>query len=246
MSDETQYEVDQDVAPEPMPRPKPKRPIGNLAVAEPEAPPAEEEIDFKDTLEDTEVTSEEPEEEAEPQESALEILEPSYEPVTWTFGQEPDTVVFVQRKLSFIGRMQWFALVGGALDAAMSGPDGLSVNNILGAPEGVRGGQMTMADLADADTFVQAIAKLLAVAPDFLMDSYMIWLNVPTHSRPLIKQMFSRAEDEGGLTEDQGVGMVETFLDQNYDALADFFGGRVGQLSKRVQQLQKLRGGKKG
>ena len=78
--------------------------------------------------------------------------------------------------------MQWFSLVGerarqGALGSAGHEPQQPLLDS---RPTGRADAHE---DFRDADTFVQAIGKLLAAAPDFLVDSYLIWLNVPDYDR---------------------------------------------------------------
>jgi hypothetical protein len=163
----------------------------------------------------------------------VDILIPKAKSVTWQIGPEGMRREYVQRPLSFIAKMQWFSLVGEVLDKALSGPEGMSLNSLFNAPG--REGQLSMTDFRDADTFVQAVGKLLAVAPDFLVRSYSIWLNVPDYERDLVAEIMALPPDEGGLTDDQGMEIIETFIDQNYEALDRFFRERIGSLQKRVQ-----------
>jgi hypothetical protein len=129
--------------------------------------------------------------------------------------------------------------VGEALDKALSGPNGMSLNSLFSTP--TRGGLFRIEDFRDADMFVQAISKLLSAAPDFLIRSYLIWLNVPDYDRDVVAEMMTLPPDEGGLSDEQGIEIIEVFLDQNYEALADFFGRRLSQLQARVTKLNKDR-----
>ena len=167
------------------------------------------------------------------QEDVIDILVPKATPKTWKIGPEEYAREYVQKPLSFIAKMQWFSLVGDVLDKALSGPDGITLNNLFSAPG--RSGQMSMDDFRDADTFIQAIGKLLAVAPDFLVKSYCIWLNVPDYERDLAAEMMKLPPDEGGLSDEQGIEIIEIFIDQNYEALDIFFRERLGNLQKRIQ-----------
>lgn len=179
-----------------------------------------------------------PQQAAQPQakaeEDVVDILRPKAENKLWAFGPNGE-FEFIQRPLSFIGKMQWFSLVGSVLDKSMGGENALSMNSLLSAPQG-REGSLTMNDFRDADTFVHAISKLLVEAPDFLIKSYAIWLGVPSHQRPLVEEVLSQPPELGGLTDEQGVEMIEVFIDQNYEALDRFFRDRIGQLGKRIQQ----------
>lgn len=165
-------------------------------------------------------------------EDYLDILQPKAEPKTWVIGKEDYERTYVQKPLSFIAKMQWFSLVGEVLDRALSGPDGMSLGNLFSTPGG---GSFAPQDFREADTFVQAVGKLLAVAPDFLVNSYCIWLNVPDYERPAVAEIMMLPPDEGGLSDEQGLEIIEVFIDQNYEALDSFFRESLGRLQRRVQ-----------
>jgi hypothetical protein len=171
----------------------------------------------------------------EDEEDILDIIEPKAEPHLWRIGPEGAEEEYIQKPLTFIGKMKWFSLVGDALDKALTGDNAISLNSFFEAPTG-RPGELRAGDFRDADTFVQAIGKLLAVAPDFLTDSYCIWLGVPEYDRRRVAEIM-----EVTLTDDDGMEIIEIFLDQNYEALASFFGERIGRLQRRVEALNKIR-----
>jgi hypothetical protein len=203
--------------------------------------PEEIELDFKPGEEDFETADfdqkpEEPEAAKEEisQQEEIEIII-GKEPKVWVIGPEEASRTFIQKELSFISKAQWFSLIGDVLDKALSGPSGISLNSLMSTPG--RPGALSARDFRDADTFVQAIGKLLSVAPNFLVDSYLIWLNVPDYDRDLVRDLMKLPPDEGGLSDEQGMGMIETFLDQNYDSLASFFGERLLGVQARVRKL---------
>lgn len=166
-------------------------------------------------------------------EDVIDVLVPKARSVQWVFGMNGQ-FTFTQRPLSFFAKMQWFSLVGDVLDKALSGENAMSLNNLLSTPG--RPGELSMADFRDADTFVQAIAKLLSVAPDFLVKSYCIWLAVPDWQYDIVSEAMGRSPEFGGLSDEQGIEIIEVFIDQNYEALDDFFRERLGSLATRVQQ----------
>ena len=200
----------------------------------------EQEINFDQSVEEeaeaAQVVEPDESDETQPEQDVLDILVPKKDPKTWIIGQGDYQRTYVQRKLSFIAKMQWFALVGDVLDGALSGPTKMSMNSLLSGPPQARGGQLSVADFADADTFVQALGKLLSHAPEFLLDSYVIWLAVPDTEQELAKKIFALPEEDGGLSDEQGMEIIEVFIDQNYDALDNFFRKRVGNLRRRVDQ----------
>jgi len=170
-----------------------------------------------------------------PAEDVVDVLRPKAEQKKWKFGPEGLEVQYVQKPLSFIGKMQWFSLVGEVLDKAMGGDNPLTVGNLLSGP-GMRSGGLSANDFRDADTFVHAVGKLVRYAPDFLTDSYCIWLNVPEHEREMVKVFMAEPAEEGGLSDEDGLEIIERFIDQNYDAIDSFFREKLGLLQKRVQQ----------
>ena len=172
-------------------------------------------------------------------EDVVDILVPKADVKQWTIGQGDLQRVYIQRPLSFIAKMQWFSLVGEVLDKAMSGDGALTVGNLLSGPQG-RGQSLNMADFRDADTFVHAIGKLLIYAPDFLTRSYCIWLNVPEFERDVAMELMKQPPEEGGLTDEDGIEIIEIFIDQNYEALDRFFRERLGDLQKRLQARAKV------
>lgn len=251
MSDQNTIEFDQDTAPQPMPRseqpttvmqaepPKiPQRPVAPSEMREIDVDPNEALTQAQSGEEQT-TAAQEPE-----KEDVVDILEPKAEPRTWQFGPKDMPLEYTQRPLSFLGKMQWFSLVGDVLDKSMSGPNGVSVNELLSGP-GDRTGNFSLADFRDADQFVRALGKLVVYAPDFIEKSFCIWLGVPDYQRTVVIEVMQRHETEGGLSDDQGLEIIEVFIDQNYDALADFFGGRVGRLRQRVEQRMKDRNARK-
>lgn len=196
-------------------------------------------VDINDAL--TEGGAPQAQENARADEDVVDVLRPKVEPKEWHLGPESSPLVYIQRPLSFIQKMQWFSLVGGVLEKAMSGDNAVSVNELLNAPGNPRVGGFNMADFRDADNFVRAIGKLIVHAPTFLTDSFCIWLNVPETQRKLAAEVMAFPPEEGGLSDDDGLEIIEIFIDQNYDALADFFGDKIASLQRRVSARQEAR-----
>ena len=197
--------------------------------------PHEEEVDFVQADEDIEQEQPTNGKSASPAEDVVDILQPKKGARSWKIGKPPVEREYIQRPLSFIAKMQWFALVGDVLDKAMSGENALTIGNLMAVP-GQRGSTFRMEDFRDADTFIQAVGKLIAVAPDFLVKSYCIWLSVPDYERDMAAELMALPEDEGGLSDDDGLEIIEIFIDQNYEALDAFFRDKLGQLQKRVEK----------
>jgi hypothetical protein len=179
---------------------------------------------------------------AEAQEE-LEYLAPKAGAQMWGFGKDTDgnpIRTYTQRELSVIGKAQWFALVGEVFDKAMSGDSAMSLNTLLAPPPGVRNpSQMQLQDFQDADTFVQAIAKLLLYSPDFLEKSVCVWLSIPDYEWDLARELMKLAPDQGGLSDDMFEGILATFMDQNFVAIDRFFRERSQRIRARYQARAK-------
>jgi ribonuclease BN (tRNA processing enzyme) len=179
-----------------------------------------------------EVEAEQPEEEKEPERTPQQILEelgikedPKVRTIEDANGNKNE---YIQKPLSFVGKIQFLSYVGEVLDKAMSGQNALQLNSLFDVP--VRGEVLSAADFADAQTFVQAIGKLLIYAPDFLSKSYCIWLRVPEYERD-----WAIAAMEESLDDEEGLDIIETFIDQNWETLQGFFSEKLPSLSKRLQ-----------
>lgn len=147
--------------------------------------------------------------------------------------------VYVQKPLSFAGMLQFTGLIGDRISQAMSGPDGLSLDGIINADEAPSmAAILGRDDFAGVDAFVKGIAKLAMYVPDVIEDCQCIWLRVPFHERPIVKEIWSRSPEDGGLTFENGEEMLEIFLAQNYQEVEAFFGVRLPRLLKKVQKLR--------
>ncbi len=181
----------------------------------------------------------------EEEEDVVEILVPKSETKQWVIGPPGAQMTLYQKPLSFIGKMQWFGLAGDMLDKAMSGSNPLSLADLIDNPtaKSIQAGKaaeaVQMKNLRDADTFVRALGKIVKYAPGFLVDSYVIWLGA-TDDESLVREILNLPEEDGGLSDEMGMEMIEIFIDQNWDALARFF-DRLTVVQKRVASQQEIR-----
>ncbi len=173
----------------------------------------------------------------------IDTIVPKAEPKSWTLkqigkdGELVESRTYVQRPLAFFSKMQWFALVGEVIDKSISGNEGLRLSSLFEMPG--RGGNLSAADFREADTFVQGVGKILVHAPDFLEKSYCIWLSVPDYEQDWAKAVMNEPADKGGLSDDDGLEIVEVFIDQNWESLEAFFREKIASLRARIQSHQK-------
>lgn len=170
-------------------------------------------------------------EEKEP--DPTDIIEPPVANRPVKIGIDPLSFDFVQRPLNFFQKLEVFSLLGGALNKAMQGPDGITVSELIDGP-GSLDGSISEVNIRDANVFIQAIAKLVQYAPELLADLYMVVLSVPRGNRDLVKDMMERPVDEGGLSDEDGFAILDTFIDQNWNVMIDFFTQRILPLANKV------------
>lgn len=168
----------------------------------------------------------------------LDAIIPKVKPVERSIGQGEDARLYVQKKLSFVGKFQFMGLVGDVVDKALSGPNAMTVGHLFEAPAGMSQGEITLQAFREADTFVQAVAKLINHAPDFLLDCYCIWLQIPDYEQNWAKEIMKLDEEEGGLSDDMGIDMIETFIDQNYASLETFFREKLASVRDHARKAR--------
>lgn len=162
--------------------------------------------------------------------SITETLEPTIDnPVTITFTLIDDsTFTYTQQPLSFFGKMELFSVLGGAVEKALSEDGGINLSSLLEVPQR-SGATLSASDFNDATVFVRGIAKLVQFAPDLLKDVYCISLRVPRQERPYVKELM-----EEQLSDEQGVQLLDSFVDQNWDVMRSFFFEQIQPLVEKI------------
>lgn len=159
-----------------------------------------------------------------------EILEPDYSVRYQQVGKDEHAQTYAQKPLSFFGKMELFSLLGGAVNKALKDGD-LSIAEIFDAGDR---GSITVESVREADTFIIGITKIVEFVPDFLKDLYCIALNVPKGEREYTKMRMEATEDDGGLSDDDAIAILDTFVEQNWEAMQDFFVKKIMPLAQKV------------
>jgi hypothetical protein len=186
---------------------------------------------------------------AKPEENPLDLLEPSVEPKRWIIGKPPEKggkdteySVYVQSPLSWMNRNRFFALVANTLaEAIKAGGSGSFDLNDLGGEGSFRerAARLTENDFSDATSFLSLALKLVAYSPDFLLECYCLWLNVPKSERMWAKAVMEQQHDpdnnKWGLSDETGMEIINVFIDQNYEDIRSFFTKTLPQIAERVR-----------
>jgi hypothetical protein len=157
---------------------------------------------------------------------------------TYVVGKSPEdggrgVVTLVQRPLAFFGKLELFSVLGKALDTVLA--EGISIGELLEETPDRPADELRLQDIQDADTFVKAISVLAMHSPELFKELYCVILQVPREHRERVMTIMSDPEDLGGLSDDQGFEIMDTFIAQNGELLKRFFVDRIIPLFDRMQ-----------
>ena len=169
------------------------------------------------------------EEETTEVDETLEVLAPSEVYYKLAEGQ-PDELVLVQKPLTFFGKIEFFSVVGKAVQRILI--DGGSLSELLNTPD-FDSSVPLASNVTDADVFVKALSSIIEAAPELLSDLYLVILAVPKGQR----EYYALRLEE--LTDDQGMQIIDVFVDQNWEVMVSFFKEKMlplyNKISKKVQ-----------
>jgi len=161
-------------------------------------------------------------------EEQIEVLEPIAKVVERKLKVGDEERTFLQHEMSFFSKLKFFRLMSGTLRTATeedSGQGGVA-DFVQEAFVGAQ--QLNNADVANV--FLDAIMRLVELAPDFMEETYLLALNVKPEDQIFVVAAFENLDD------DEGLDILDTFVAQNGKAISDFFSKRLGKLTKRIQQ----------
>lgn len=146
---------------------------------------------------------------------------------------------YVQRPLSYFAKLELFSLLADTLGAAMA--QGMSATEVSRMVGNLSGGVLPSLGGEDenrvqaATEWMQTLLSLVSYSPSFAARLYCIALHVPPAERE-----FAIGAMTTHFTDDDGFEVMERFVDQNAEALEDFFVGRFAQLGKRAAARFKI------
>lgn len=181
----------------------------------------------------------------------LEALSPTTEPVRWVIGKPPEHggkenqySIYVQDKLPWMDEKVFFSHVARTFANAIksTGGDFGGMADVFGDEEGgsiiERGRRLGQRDFGDAASFLTLAFELVAYSPMFLVDCYIIILGVPRDDRRWARLRFAEPwdpeKDKWGLKREDHKKIIDTFIDQNYEAIRSFFVDELPAIAKRV------------
>jgi hypothetical protein len=185
----------------------------------------------------------------------LEELEDRSMPVErllWSENKgEREEHVFVQKGLSWFGKLELYGLLGQAVKIVLEGDNPLGVGSLVDMAQNPRKMMSDlMGDLPGADTapdrkddqdldieagkVMAAFAQVVAMAPDLLAQAYCVALGIPkTWRNWAIQWAFPNMDDE------MGKDILHVFIDQNWGVMEDFFVQELPKIVKRIVKARK-------
>lgn len=160
---------------------------------------------------------------------SIEALESDVQEKIIDIDLGDEKLTLIQKPLSFFGKIEFFSVMGKAVQKILS--DGGSLTDIFDAGEFDPRKPFTEDLAGEADIFINAISKIVENAPEILLDLYVVILRVPKGQREYIKEVL-----EEQLDDEQGMAIFETFIDQNYEILTNFFKERVLPMVEKISQ----------
>lgn len=171
-------------------------------------------------------------------EAVAEVAPHRDQRVHYTEGDFEFDKTYTQRPLSFFGKLEFTKITARGIKKLADA--GSSIGDITGA------NVTSVEDLREQnsiDVLVNMLTSLAMEAPDLLMEIYMISLNIPSYERQLVAEIWEKPVSEdggGGLTDEDGLAIMNTFIDQNGKVLADFFRLELPKVVKNAQEAMGL------
>jgi len=138
---------------------------------------------------------------------------------------------YVQRKLSFFNKIALGKIIARLANAATDDGD-TELLSRLGAMYQRDEDNNVIVDengfpVRDMRGVMLAITpKIIELVPDQLAELYMLALGVPDHEKPIVREILQQPHGDdgtGGLSDEDGIAILETFIAQNKKAIEDLF-----------------------
>jgi hypothetical protein len=184
----------------------------------------------------------------------LEDRSAPVERVLWAVTTDGRRVerVYVQKGLMWFAKLELYGILGQAVEVVLQGDNPLGLDSMLGLVRNPAQmisemiGNVPGADDApdrpddaeqmeiEAGKLFAAFAKVVALAPGLLKEAYCIALGVPKGHKPwAIEWALPNIDDE------MGRDILDTFIDQNWGVMEDFFAHELPKIIKRIAKARR-------
>lgn len=159
---------------------------------------------------------------------------------------------YTQKGLMWFAKLELYGILGQAVEIVLQGDNPLGLDSMLGL---VRNPAQMIAEMIgnvpgaedapdrpddaeqmeiEAGKLFAAFAKVVALAPNLLKEAYCIALGVPKGHKPwAIEWALPNIDDE------MGRDILDTFIDQNWGVMEDFFVRELPKIMRRIVKARK-------
>lgn len=149
---------------------------------------------------------------------------------------------YIQRPLKYLAKLEFFAHLASSLEKAISQDKGISITMIMDSVKSseemvddeVTSSGFNLGMFRDPDIIIESIAKVAQLVPDFMSQNYCIWLGIPRGEREQSKLYL-----EENMEDAEGLAIMETFFDQNIEAVQSFFDRDMPRIFQRAAKIFK-------
>jgi hypothetical protein len=166
--------------------------------------------------------------------AVLEVKRPNSREQTLGVGEGART--YIQAPLGIVGKLRLFQILADAMDEAVKDDGGKAIAGLFGMNTDEWDGEtVSLDDISGSVDMMTGLVKLAKYAPDLVLDVYCVALRIPTDEWNYAKQLMELPVEEGGLNDDDGMDVLELFIDQNRENLKSFFVERIQPLIKKIR-----------
>lgn len=186
----------------------------------------------------------------EKSEEAVDALAPS-ESIEWKVQGADATGavrerVYYQEEMSFFYKAEFMNMLGRVMDERfLSENSGLNIADLfdsevkLEIPTELNRDEVQK-QLGQSMGMINAFLRLIQIFPDLMKDIFAIALGIPKPERNWAMGILTGPTRTGGLSDDQGFQIIDTFIEQNAEAIRKVFTERLARTAEKARMA--LRG----
>lgn len=156
---------------------------------------------------------------------------------------------YLQAPIQFFPKTELYGILGRAVKIVLEADTGVDVKTLmdmtnprkvmdqlaarLPGAEDAPSVEPTVDQEMDAMKIMAAFAEVVSIAPGLLKEAYCVVLNVPTGHRE-----WAIDHALNNMTDEEGFDILETFIDQSWEALEGFFTKWLPQAAQRTIQAR--------
>lgn len=183
----------------------------------------------------------------------IEKLAPISEKI-WIIGKPPEMGGdenqwgrYIQRPMGYIEMQRFVGMITKYLGMAVREGGTAGFEDVLGGSGSLieRGRALRERDLTDAGSFMSLALSIASYVPDFFLECYCFWLDIPYRERDWAKlvmaQRWDPDNDSWGLKREDANEMTSIFISQNYEEIRAFFVEDLPGIGRQIVAQEQAR-----